>query len=305
MVNRSAAQSTARSLLQQSAHLAVALLVVLPSISLAADGTFSNELTGSDSQNTNAATDTTDVSATFSNTATVDNSFTLNLNTGGNTIQNNTTVGDVTTGDVSADIESTTTVNEVDTDALADLFGAMGSGSLSSGSNATTGSNSQNTNQFTNTRTFSFTTQNTLNVTNNVTAAITTGNNAITDNTTVGNITTGDIDVDVNVTTQGNGAGGGLLPDEDTDNGGGSSNPGPVTIAQLPPTQISAAPAVTTPKATSQGGGFQFFPAGSNPQIAWQLVIFALVAVFLVRFQELSPLLFSRLQHHTVPLRVQ
>lgn len=307
MVNRSSTHAR-QQVLRRFVHVGVALIALLPSATVAAEGSFTNEQTGSGSQNENTAAHNTDVSASFSNVATIDNTFTLDLNTGGNTIENNTTVGDVTTGAVDVDIESTTTVNAVDADALSELLGAVDDSFTISGQNSLTGANSVNTNQVTQTRVFTFSQQNTMTVTNTVNAAINTGNNSIADNTTVGDIATGPITVDVNVTTQGNGAGGGLLPGED-DNGGGNNgtgngSTGPVTIAQLPPSQISAPVAKPATSTTAQGGG-QFFPAGSNGQLGIQLMVFALVAILLVRLSELLPTLFVRLQHRTVPLRVQ
>jgi hypothetical protein len=88
------------------------------------------------------------------------------------------------------------------------------------------------------------------------------------------------------------------LPEEEVDNGGGT-NTGPVTIAQLPKTVITAAPVKTDkPSVLAQGGG-QFFPAGGNPNMILELLAFVLAAILLVRFQELSPVLLSRLQHKT------
>lgn len=300
MVNRSSTHSQ-QQVLRRFVHVGVALFALLPSTTLAVEGSFSNEQTGSGSQNANEVTDTTNVSATFSNTAAVDNTFTLDLNTGGNTIQNNTTVGDITTGAVDVGIESTTTVNAVDASVLGDLLANANGTVTINGQNSQTGANSVNTNQSTQTRIFTFSQQNTMTVTNTINAAINTGNNTIADNTTVGDITTGPITVDVNVTTQGNGAGGGLLPDED-DNGGNGSNNGPVTIAQLPPSQITAPVVKPAVKTTAQGGG-QFFPAGNNSNLGMQFMVFALAAALMVRLSEL--LHSFRLRHRTVPLRVQ
>jgi hypothetical protein len=280
---------------------AVALILLLPSSSFALDGELTNQQTGADSVNTNTITNTTDISATIANTAVVNNVFDFNLNTGGNTITNNTTVGDVTTGDVNVELVAETKVNEVDPEVLNNLLDQLGSNSTSSiqSTNSNTGANSQNNNQTTTSHTSNVQVTKTMNVTNSLALDINTGNNTIADNTTVGDISTGNISVIAKVITEGNGVGGGLLPEEEVDNGG-STNPGPITIAQLPKTEISAAPAKTTSSSTplAQGGG-QFFPAGGNPNMILELLAFVLAAILLVRFQELSPVLLSRLQHNT------
>lgn len=280
---------------------AIALVLLLPSSTLALDGDLSNQQTGADSVNTNTVTNTTELSATITNTAVVNNVFDFQLNTGGNTITNNTTVGDVSTGNIDVELVSETKVNEVDPEVLNNLLDQLGSNPASSiqSTNSNTGANSQNNNQTTTSHTSNVQVTKTMNVTNSLSLDLNTGNNTIADNTTVGNISTGNIAVIAKIVTEGNGKGGGFLPDEETDQGG-TTNPGPITIAQLPKTVISATPAKTTTSSTplAQGGG-QFFPAGGNPNMILELLAFVLAAILLVRFQELSPILLSRLQHKT------
>lgn len=59
-----------------------------------------NHLTGAGSTNTNTTTTSSTANMTTTNVGTVTNAMTLALNTGNNTIENNTTVGDISTGDI-------------------------------------------------------------------------------------------------------------------------------------------------------------------------------------------------------------
>lgn len=311
MVNRSFVQSRAgisRHLVQSAA---VALVLLMPSSSFALDGELSNQQTGADSVNTNTVTTTNDLTATLTNNATVTNDFTFHLNTGNNSITNNTTVGDITTGDIDVQLKAETKVNEVDQQQVDALLNSLNTndGTSIQSTNSNTGSNSQNNNQTTVTHTSTVQIQNNMNVNNTLSLDLNTGNNTIEDNTTVGNISTGDISVIATILTEGNGKGGGFFPGDDGNNGGdqgtgNGSGSGPVTIAQLPPSVITAATPTTSSISGGKGGG-QFFPAGGNPNIALELLTFVLAAILLVRFQELSPIILSRLQHKTAKQRVQ
>ncbi len=280
--------------------VAASLLVAVPSSGFALDGTLSNERTGADSANMNDVAVNRDLAVSLTNTANVTNSFNFTVNTGGNTVTNNTTVGNVTTGDATLELKAETTVNELPDSALQqalDQFAADGTASVTS-SNAQTGAGSTNTNTTGITKRVRTNVTNTMNVTNNAALDINTGGNTVNDNTTVGDITTGNISVIAAFLTQGDGKGAGF-PGNDTpgDTGtGGGTNPGtgPVTVAQLPPTVISQAPATTT-QDVGRGGG-QFFPAGTDSNLALELLVFVIAAILLVRFQELLPILFPRLQ---------
>lgn len=288
------------------AHSILALAIILPSSSYAFDADLSNQDTGSDSSNTNTVSETTDLSANITNTAHVTNSFAFHLNTGGNTIENNTTVGDVTTGDVNVDLVADTKVNEVDQNQLQNLLGQFGDTSTNvSITNSNTGANSTNSNQFSQQKNSNVQVNNTMNVVNSLALDANTGNNNISNNTTVGDITTGDISVNATVQTEGNGVGGGFLPKENPGSGNdnGNSTGNTVTIAQLPTSQIAAlTPTVKTP-VTGQGGGF--FPAGSDSNLPLEILAFVLAAIVVIRFRELSPLLFSRLQQQPVTVKVR
>ena len=294
---------------QQTSQLvrsaAVALILLLPSSTFALDGELSNQQTGADSTNTNAVTTTTDLSATVTNTAVVNNDFTFHLNTGGNTITNNTTVGDVATGTIDVALKADTKVNEIDPKLLNNLLDQLGSNATDTiqSTNSNTGSNSQNNNQTTNNHTSNVQITKTMNVANSLALDLNTGNNTVADNTTVGNISTGNIAVIAKIITDGNGKGGGFIPGDQPGTGGETTPGTVVTIAQLPPTSIVAA-TPSTNKSLAQGGG-QFFPAGGNPNIVLELLAFVLAAILMVRFQELSPILLAQLQHKTAKQSVR
>ena len=70
-------------------------------------GTFSNDNTGPNSSNTNTLNVTNDNHFTVTRTATINNNVEANLSSGGNTVTHNTTVGNVSTGDVAFSMTST------------------------------------------------------------------------------------------------------------------------------------------------------------------------------------------------------
>lgn len=72
---------------------------------------FSNEITGSNSENTNTVDLDSEVDIDVTNDADIDNDFDVDANTGGNDIEDNTEVGDVETGSVRINIQSTNRAN--------------------------------------------------------------------------------------------------------------------------------------------------------------------------------------------------
>jgi len=72
---------------------------------------FSNTNTGPGSTNKNSLGVDTDCTHTETNEATVENTFDIDVNTGGNTQNNNTVGGDVTSGSVTLDLNVTNHVN--------------------------------------------------------------------------------------------------------------------------------------------------------------------------------------------------
>lgn len=286
----------------------VAAMVLAPQGSYALDAELTNEDTGADSDNVNDVDANRSISFTFTNTGSVDNDFDYDLNTGGNTVADNTTVGDIETGDITVEQEVENVVNQpVD---LAGLEDALTSAGFDDASveiiNRNTGAGSTNTNDVTIDSTHDVTVTNTATATNTFALAVNTGDNDITDNTTVGDIRTGDIKVTGKVTNILN-AERPTMPTLAPQGGGGlGQQGGPVTVAALPaaasaavapllavasvpaPAQVEAAApeaakAMVSPKA-------EFFPAGAAPTIFQYLALF-LLAYLIVYSKELLTLL--------------
>lgn len=263
----------------KSGLMALALVGMTASPALALEGDFTNDTTGANSTNNNTATQDSTVTINITNTGNVTNEINVDLNTGGNSITDNTEVGDVTTGDVAFDATVETNVNDVDLSLqgmMAEAELAMSSTNSITSTNRNTGANSTNNNNTDVTTDYTLDIQNDLNVVNSYNLAIDTGNNTIARNTKVGDITTGSIDVSLNSSTTGNqvnlgGQGGG---------GFGAGNP------------VTVATAVTTPQGGGLGqgaplseiiggGGGEFFPAGDSDGFAnlLALLVFSIITV--------------------------
>lgn len=285
----------------------LALGIALAPLSVhALDGELTNENTGADSTNTNAVDGTRTINFTVVNDGTVTNDFDLDLNTGGNTISNNTTVGDVATGDITFEAAIDNVVNEGATQlGLGEAFNVS---SLTS-SNSNTGAGSTNDNDVTITDTQTTTITNTGTVTNTFALDLNTGDNTIEGNTTVGDIRTGRIIVDV------------------TDNNRVNSPPEPTTTPPAPPpAPTSVTPpsgggtTMAPPVASGQGGQAElakpvnpiavakaepevvkqltakrdaFFPAGASLSLL-QLLVLAVIAAVIVYAPELLRSLTAR-----------
>lgn len=72
---------------------------------------FSNDTTGPNSENTNILDIDSDVNIDIENNADIRNDFRINANTGENEVENNTSVGDVSTGDVVISISAMNVAN--------------------------------------------------------------------------------------------------------------------------------------------------------------------------------------------------
>lgn len=280
----------------------VGMLTLAPQGLWALDAELENVDTGADSSNVNDVVADRSISFTFTNTGSVDNDFDYDLNTGGNTVADNTTVGDVATGDIEVEQEVENVVNQpVDLSALND---AITSSSFEAVSievrNQNTGASSTNTNTTAVTSTDTVDVTNTATADNTFTLALNTGDNVIERNTTVGDISTGDIKVTGKVTNILNaekpvqpaappvaGAGGGQLGGQPPVTVSSLPTDGPVKVASLPttPTAVAAAPATQPIKEMTQPKK-EFFPAGAAPTLAQYLSLF-LLAYLLVYTPEI------------------
>ncbi len=284
----------------------VAALVLGPGGSYALDAELVNEDTGADSDNLNDVNANRSISFTFTNTGSVSNTLNYDLNTGGNTVANNTTVGDIETGDITVEQEVENVVNQpVDLAGLKDALAAQGFGDASiKVINHNTGAGSTNTNDVTIDSTHDVTVTNTATATNTFALAVNTGDNTITDNTTVGDIKTGDIKVTGKVTNILNAERPSAPAPTLAPQGGGALPTAPITVASVPtpsqvqvsappltvaslpaPSQVAAAPAAEVVKAMVAPKQ-EFFPAGAAPTVFQYLALF-LLAYLLVYGPEL------------------
>ncbi|MBI4032457.1 hypothetical protein HY374_01995 [Candidatus Berkelbacteria bacterium] len=159
---------------------------------------FSNDTTGADSTNENTLDLTRDLDVDITNDAEITNDFTMDITTGGNDTNRNTTVGDVSTGDVDMNIEVENAANQ----SMADMtWPSMGSSDVDADfSNETTGADSTNTNTATITDTRTVTVTNTATVDNDLDLTVDSGGNDTNRNTTVGDVSTGDVSIDFSFT---------------------------------------------------------------------------------------------------------
>ncbi|HEY1074396.1 MAG TPA: hypothetical protein VGE59_01705 [Patescibacteria group bacterium] len=170
-----------------------------------------NVQTGSGSENNNNLAATSNTTATQNNTSTIDNTVGIQASTGGNDISRNSSVGDITTGNIAGTVTivnaaqsqfaagssiGTQTVSQVGTDPLV-LNPASSRTSLQS--NDTTGSDSENTNVSNSSDTTIITTNSTADANNSIVIDASTGGNKILQNSEVGDILTGDINLEVNL----------------------------------------------------------------------------------------------------------
>lgn len=160
-----------------------------------------NDTTGANSENTNDVDIDNDVDVDITNSAEVKNVLNADVSTGNNEVTQNTTVGDVTTGDVIiiGDFET-----EVNSNSSVDLSGLSAPSVDASFTNDTTGFSSLNENTLDVDNDIDIDIENESEVTNTATLDATTGNNEIKKNTTVGDIRTGGVRFEINSTTTAN-----------------------------------------------------------------------------------------------------
>lgn len=244
---------------------ALALLVALapPSVS-ASSYSFINNTTGSSSTNLNQVNDSSSVSVTENSTSSSTNNVTLTVDTGHNTITDNTEVGNVSTGNISVDL---VVDNEQNTSPSTTGSTWTGSTSTVHSANLNTGANSTNSNNTNLSRTSSVTQNNVANVSNTVNISANTGGNTLSRNTKLGDVTTGSVNINVRLENKLNTppttppvtppvTPGGV--------GGGTETPPTITQASISaptgsPTLVAAANPVLKAPATNR-----YFAAGSN-----------------------------------------
>lgn len=255
-----------------------ALTLVMPLQAFASSADFENDTTGANSTNTNSVSATNTTNFSISSNGTVNNTVNITADTGNNTVTNNTTVGDVSTGDIEFDIAVDTTLNQIDPDSLQG-FGQTSDFTITS-SNHNTGANStnDNTSSVTNTNNVSLSQNGTVN--NTVTGNFSTGGNTISGNTTVGDISTGNIVGNVTINNDVNGIGGGndeepVGPPKPGDKPvGGGILP---TLASIIPVAQAAAPAKPAIQAKKE-----FFPAGTTNVMPLYFILVILALAFLL-----------------------
>lgn len=179
----------------------------------------SNSTTGPESLNSADASATNNLSVNAVQNGTINNEVDFNANTGYNTVGRNTTVGNVTTGSVNAQLSITDVLNQIVGDSWFLIFvNVLGkwtgqilginpsngsvvvlSGGALTAANDTTGPLSKNNASATseNNTTVDHTSDAAIN--NSLNLDLNTGYNTVTNNTTAGNLTTGNINVVGNI----------------------------------------------------------------------------------------------------------
>ncbi len=161
-----------------------------------------NDTTGPESENHNRVEISYERELNIRNHADIDNKIELAAASGGNTVKNNTVVGDITTGDINitSDVKNTTN-SSMDIDL--DGFGTESDVSVDLGNN-TTGPNSSNRNSVEVNQETEIDIDNHADIDNSFSASANTGDNKVKSNTVVGDITTGSISIEYHATNTAN-----------------------------------------------------------------------------------------------------
>ena len=159
-----------------------------------------NDTTGPNSENHNRWEIEYEAEVDIDNHSDLDNEFVVSVENGGNKINNNTEVGDITTGDIEGDISFENELNDMaisfsNDDPYGDIEISL--------ANDTTGTSSENHNRVELSYERDLRVRNHADIDNSIVLSASTGNNTVKNNTVVGDITTGDVDVtsDVSNTT--------------------------------------------------------------------------------------------------------
>jgi hypothetical protein len=273
----------------------VALMTIGPAFSFASatESNLNNDTTGSNSENTNRVDQEGSFSFTIENYGDSENNINLDLNTGGNSISNNTVVGDITTGDVGIDASVENNINQSEItvpDMSSDPLGVESE-------NILTGPNSENDNLVNIDNKTNILIKNTSSTKNDIDLRLNTGNNEISGNTVVGDITTGRIRVSIGLVNNLNGKGTGpIAPPSDpvTPPLGPAINPPSITTTT---TDVAIAPpgagAGIIEAATSTGVpvGEAFFAAGQTaPYILYIILIMGISYILFGEKLQLKPI---------------
>lgn len=169
-----------------------------------------NNTTGFNSTNDNTYDISDSVDLNVDNSSDVSNTPTIDANSGGNDVNDNTTVDGVMGGDIDVEGEFTNELNSASMDLSANSLGDVSADFT----NDTTGSSSDNTNSLDVTRDMNVDVTNSADINNDINADLNSGDNNTNRNTTVGDVSTGDIDFSVTVDNMANqNAGDVQLPD--------------------------------------------------------------------------------------------
>lgn len=167
-----------------------ALLLASVSPALAVTASAGNDTTGAGSENNSQVVVQDSTVVVQDNQAEVNNNVAINMNTGGNSANKNTGVGDVSTGDASLGVALSTQVNS-------NVANVSGCGSCTAdldAGNMTTGADSENNADIVVEKDTQVFQTNYAEVNNNVAAKINTGDNTANKNVTGGSVQTGDAD---------------------------------------------------------------------------------------------------------------
>lgn len=163
---------------------------------------FENQTTGPNSENTNELNNNNSVEIIDTNNAQIENVIEIDVNTGENSIANNTMAGNLTTGDINLGVNLVNLANLQMPKLIlsADIWNILGSlnGNLildPSFSNTKTGPNSLNSNLLNNGSDFSADIDQNADLSNLFNYHANTGENTIGNNTIIGNIQTGNTNI--------------------------------------------------------------------------------------------------------------
>ena len=158
--------------------------------------TSSNAITGANSENTNIIDSSQNFRLNVDNQARVQNDSFMRLDTGNNRTNRNTTVGDVSTGEI---VGMTNFSNGSVNNPLSNIdFSGLNTGTVSADfSNGTTGFNSTNENILDANSEVDINIENNSTIENDFEVWANTGGNDTNENTTVGDVTTGSVTIDM------------------------------------------------------------------------------------------------------------
>jgi len=165
------------------------------------DMDLTNHLTGPDSYNKNEVNIDNNSWYKIENKANYEGNYYLDLNTGKNTIEKNTQVGDISTGDVDVAISQNVSANGSANHITLPSGQSVEIGSLA---NEITGPDSYNKNEIDIDSNDCVNIENRSEVRTNIDANINTGRNRIERNTVVGDVSTGSVRFDVNLASSAN-----------------------------------------------------------------------------------------------------